>query len=141
MVKKLNEIKTIGEGTAIVFSMKEFFGLFISIFAILFGFYQLVIEPKVASVETQYIKLTDQNEKEHQHLMYGLENINKSIFAIKLNVQELQLSKGIKPISLDKSNKLFEQTYIQETDTNSLYKPLTKLDDFQQSAYGLSKKN
>lgn len=137
MVKKLENIKSIGESTTILFTLKQFISLFIALLGLLFGFYQMVILPKVQSVETQYDKIIFMEQKNHDRTAAELQSINKSIFAIKLNVQELQLTNKIKPISEEQSTKLYNENYAQRPDTlNNIIK---NINEFYPSAYSTSK--
>ena len=139
MVRKTDENKNIGENTQILFNIKQFVSLIIALLAFLIGFYNMVIVPRVQSVETQYEKIIDIQQKNHDHISSELEAINKSIFAIKLNVQEIQLTKGIKPISMEENTKLYNKDLSMHGDTTK--NTVTNLDEFYPSAYVKSKNN
>lgn len=138
MVKKINDIKELGAGTVILFTIKGFIGAVVTLAGILFGFYTTVLEPRVQAVESQYKTSIELEQKNTEQITTELNAINKSIFAIRLNVQKLQLKKGLSSVSEEQSEVLFNQNIIKGDTTR--YMDLKEIDDFYPSALVAPKK-
>lgn len=76
-------VREIDGNTHVIFTVKTFFALIGTILGIFFGFYQMVVTPKVESMEKNNIDFTKEvttEIKEQNLLMYReFETINKSI--------------------------------------------------------------
>ncbi|MFW6225559.1 MAG: hypothetical protein ACOC3V_01205 [bacterium] len=81
-----NNQNIISSKTQIVFSVKSFFGLIGSMVVIFFGFYQLVIVPRINLHDEQY-KTIIKEQKEQNKLFYDeLGEINNAINALNISV-------------------------------------------------------
>lgn len=82
-------VKQINSSTQIIFTMKTFFGFIGSILILFFGFYQLVIVPKVNTTETHYSVIFN-DQKEQNRLFYvELGKINTSIGSLNSSIETL----------------------------------------------------
>lgn len=72
------EPRRIDASTPIIFNVRNFFALIGSMLGVFFGFYLLVINPKIVTIENTI-------EKTNQEQKIINENINKTILEIKLN--------------------------------------------------------
>lgn len=81
-----NKVSTISSNTQIVFTMKNFSALIIGILALFFGFYQLVVVPKIDFVEAQFNKQVQQNQLFYQELG----KINTAINTLNTSIELLK---------------------------------------------------
>lgn len=72
-------LKQISGSTQIVFTVKSFAALIGTILTIFFGFYQLVIVPKVNATETHYKEMFDTQKEQNAATASELIKINTSI--------------------------------------------------------------
>lgn len=87
-----SKVTTISANTQVVFSMKNFSALIGGILALFFGFYQLVVVPKIQGIEEQLKTQTLQN----QAFQKELAGINTAISLLTMSVNKLLLEKDIK---------------------------------------------
>lgn len=79
--------KQIDSNTQIIFTVKSFIALITTILGIFFGFYQLVITPKIETVEKHYIEVFN-DQKEQNRLFYKeLSEINSSIGSLNASIE------------------------------------------------------
>lgn len=83
-----NKVSTISSDTQIIFTVKSFFTLILSILIIFLGFYQLVFVPKISNIEKQFDRQLLQNQQFHRELT----NINSSINTLSTSLEVLKLS-------------------------------------------------
>ena len=82
-------VKQINSSTQIIFTMKTFFGFIGSILILFFGFYQLVVVPKVNATEVHYSVIFN-DQKEQNRLFYvELGRINTSIGSLNSSIEAL----------------------------------------------------
>ena len=72
-------LKQISGSTQIVFTVKTFFAFIGAILVLFFGFYQLVVVPKVNTTETHYKEMFDAQKEQNAITAAELIKINTSI--------------------------------------------------------------
>ena len=86
-------VKQISANTQIVFTMKSFLATIGTILGLFFGFYELVVVPKVDKTETHYETMF-KDQKEQNRIFYEeLGKINSSIGALGSSVSALNNNK------------------------------------------------
>jgi hypothetical protein len=88
-------VKQIGANTQIIFTMKSFFATIGTILGLFFGFYELVVVPKVNKTEEHYeVMFSDQ--KEQNRIFYEeLGKINSSIGSLSTSIENLNKTNPI----------------------------------------------
>jgi hypothetical protein len=98
MVKKGTDTK-IDANTQIIFSIRSFIVLITSMLGLFYGFYQLVVVPKVDKMEEHY-QLMYNDQKEQNRLFYDeLGKINTSIGSLNTSINVLNESKKNVPVN------------------------------------------
>lgn len=95
------KINQINANTQIVFTVKSFFATIATILGIFYGFYQLVVVPKIEKTEKNYETMFN-DQKEQNRIFYDkLGNINSSIGTLNATIEALnkQSNNNQQPIS------------------------------------------
>jgi hypothetical protein len=86
---KLHEVKQISANTQILFTVKSFFTLIGTILVLFFGFYRIVIVPKIDKTEEHY-QIMYEDQKVQNRLFYEeLGKINQSIGSLSSTIESL----------------------------------------------------
>lgn len=111
-----SKVSTISANTQVVFTMKNFSALIAGLLALFFGFYQLVVVPKIEHVERQLDKQFQQNQLFYKELGEINTAINALNTSIKLLNQAQQNSIYLdKPTGGQFESTLFLPTSIYDT--------------------------
>ena len=94
--EKEPKIKQIGAKTQIIFTMKSFLTTIGTILTLFFGFYQLVVVPKVNATEEQYVKMFDDQKEQNRIFYEKLGNINSSIGSLNATIEALNKENTIR---------------------------------------------
>lgn len=95
MVKKISvkdteeTVNKIGASTQIIFTMKSFFALIGTLLGLFYGFYQIVIVPKVNATEKHYETLFNDQKEQNRIFYEKLGNINTAIGTLNSSVENL----------------------------------------------------
>jgi hypothetical protein len=95
MVKKISvkdteeAVSKIGASTQIIFTMKSFFALIGTLLGLFYGFYQIVIVPKVNATEKHYETLFNDQKEQNRIFYEKLGNINTAIGTLNSSVENL----------------------------------------------------
>jgi hypothetical protein len=82
-------LKQISGGTQIIFTVKSFFALIGTILGLFYGFYQLVVVPKVNLTEKNYEMMFTDQKAQNTIFYQELGKINTSIGALGASVNAL----------------------------------------------------
>lgn len=95
MAENNKNINQINSNTQIVFTVKSFFALISTIIGLFFGFYQLVVVPKMNNHDEQY-KTIIKDQKEQNKLFYDeLGKINSAINTLNTSIIILNNSRSV----------------------------------------------
>ena len=87
-------LKQISGGTQIIFTVKSFFALIGTILGLFYGFYQLVVVPKVNLTEKNYEMMFTDQKAQNTIFYQELGKINTSIGALGASVNALNNNAG-----------------------------------------------
>ena len=87
-------LKQISGGTQIIFTVKSFFALIGTILGLFYGFYQLVVVPKVNLTEKNYEMMFTDQKAQNTIFYQELGKINTSIGALGASVNALNNNTG-----------------------------------------------
>lgn len=128
-----SKVSTISANTQVVFTMKNFSALIAGILALFFGFYQLVVVPKIDHVERQLEKQYEQNQLFYQELG----KINSAINTLNTSIELLNQAQK-NSIYLDKpTDGQFEATYFIPYDTIDVSEFLVELNQTPRLDYAI----
>jgi len=85
----INTKVQINANTQIVFTLKSFFATIGTILGIFYGFYQIVIVPKVDNTEKVYSKMFEDQKSQNQIFYDKLGNINSSIGSLNATIEAM----------------------------------------------------
>jgi hypothetical protein len=86
--------KQISSNTQIVFTIKSFLATIGTILGLFYGFYQLVVVPKVNKTEEHYETMFNDQKEQNRIFYQELGNINSSIGALGASVNALNNNKS-----------------------------------------------
>ncbi len=89
MPRKTNENNQINSNTQIVFNIKGFFGLLGSMLALFFGFYMLVVVPKINATEKHYSDMFEDQKEQNKLFYQELGKINTSIGSLSATIEAM----------------------------------------------------
>lgn len=84
-----NKTNNIGNDSQIVFTVKTFFALIASILAIFFAFYQLVIIPRVESINDHYEQMYRDQQQQNRIFYEEISKLNGSVGALNTSITSL----------------------------------------------------
>ena len=87
-------LKQISGGTQIIFTVKSFFALIGTILGLFYGFYQIVVVPKVNLTEKNYEMMFTDQKAQNTIFYQELGKINTSIGALGASVNALNNNTG-----------------------------------------------
>ena len=90
MVKKISGINEIDGNTIIIFTIRTFLATLGTILGIFFGFYQMVVIPKIDASEKHYQAMFDSEIAQNSQIFQKLNNIDNSITSLNIGVQNLK---------------------------------------------------
>lgn len=79
----------ISGGTQIIFTVKSFFALIFTLLGLFYGFYQLVVVPKVNTTEAHYVEMFKAQKEQNTITSQELIKINTSIGTLNGTVEAL----------------------------------------------------
>jgi hypothetical protein len=82
-------VKQISGGTQIIFTVKSFFALIGAMLGLFYGFYQLVVVPKVNATESHYETMYKDQRDQNKIFYDQLGKINTSIGALGASIDAL----------------------------------------------------
>ena len=82
-------VKQISGGTQIIFTVKSFFALLGALLGLFYGFYQLVVVPKVNATESHYETMYKDQRDQNKIFYDQLGKINTSIGALGASIDAL----------------------------------------------------
>jgi|JFJP01.1.fsa_nt_gi hypothetical protein len=91
------KVKQINANTQIVFTVKSFLATIGTILGIFYGFYQIVVVPKVNLTEQNYSTMFNDQKEQNQIFYQELGKINSSIGALNATVNALNNNKNYNP--------------------------------------------
>jgi hypothetical protein len=82
-------VKQISGGTQIIFTVKSFFALIGAMLGLFYGFYQIVVVPKVNATESHYETMYKDQRDQNKIFYEELGKINTSIGALGASIDAL----------------------------------------------------
>ena len=92
-------LKQISGSTQIVFTVKTFFAFVGAMLALFFGFYELVVVPKVNATESHYQTMFQAQKEQNATTSQELIKINTSIGTLNGTVEALIREKTTQPVA------------------------------------------
>jgi len=93
LTTRISDKIQISSNTQIVFTLKSFITTIGTILGIFYGFYQLVVVPKINSTEEHYKTMFDDQKKQNQIFYDKLGNINSSIGSLNATIESMDRDK------------------------------------------------
>ena len=82
-------LEQINANTQIVFTMKGFIGTILTILGMFYGFYQLIVVPKINMIETNYKDMFNEQKQQNTIFYQELGKINTSIGSLNATIEAL----------------------------------------------------